>query len=598
MSTKLRALLALIAVVMMSIGVVDTATASGGGNNGTIKIHEQGTPAGTESNDPKVCVFNIEGSGFDSGQTGHLMFNIQGGDQPVGEDAGPYAWGPADQNGRFDSQYFNLKPGHYKATLYGKMLPGGQLDDVKAKSKVFKVECAPPPDACPDLNGDQPMGTDCDQPASKVTYSEWADGDKSCESKIVAQTRTKTATPYKWDGSDWVLDTVNATSTTETQTRPMTSEELKKCEGTPPPDDSCPSLTGSIKTTLPDGSAVNGNIYTQKSDVYVYGSQLGNVTTVYIRVTDPSGSVVLSAVKQVTVTNGSFGPVQLPTFGDTPNNGGEYKVWVSTTSNFESKCTKFDNFKVKGEEPPPDYVVTATPNQGSCDVRTPVSTVTTNFASSIGYRLLGGVTLFVYTEVPAGTYGLTLPGLLPGGLVSYEVVVTPLDDSAEPIVKGPFGFTVPKDCDEVPPCTKFQDEDAAQPCYVTRGPDKRTETDKRSGCKLGGTETITTVYTTTWEFNETTQQWGSSEEGISSASFEPFTAAQQAACHKNPNIADDDDSDPLTFVPPNTGGGTWPSDFGPSDDATSATRGKLLMLLGGALLIAAWLAPRRRRAIA
>jgi hypothetical protein len=323
-----------------------------------------------------------------------------------------------------------------------------------------------------------------------VAYAEWVDGDGSCESKTVTQTRTKTVTPYKWDGSDWVLDTANATSTTETQTRPMTPEELEKCEGTPPPDDSCPGLTGSVKTTLADGSVVNGNIYQDKSDVYVYGDQLQDVTTVYIRVTDPSGSTVLSETKQVSVTDGSFGPVQLPAFGDSPNNGDEYKVWVSSSPDFEQQCTKFDNFKVKGDEPPPApegmstfsvdcesleikaptgvkpedaeyqyyldgqdievgshelapgdyiltlevngtqvdsdaitvaecepppiYVVTVVPNQGNCDVRTPVAQVTTGFASSIGYRLTGETTKFVYTEVPAGTNTQTLTRVNPG----------------------------------------------------------------------------------------------------------------------------------------------------------------------------------------
>lgn len=596
MSIKLRALLALIAAVLMASGsglMAGSASATGG-NNGTIKIHEQGTPSGTESNDPKVCVFNVEGYGFDAGQTGYLYFDVQGSDGPTGTSAGPFNFGPANDNGYYETQNFSLDPGHYKGTLYGK--PG--RDDEKAKSKVFKVECAPlPVDVCPSLSGDQPEGTNCDQPATKVTYTEWADGDKSCESKTVTQTRTKTMTPYKWDGSAWVPDAANATSTTETQTRPMTVEELKKCEGTPPPDDSCPSLTGSIKTTLADGSVVDGNIYIQKTDVYVSGNQLGDVTTVYIRVTDPSGTTVLSAVKQVSVANGSFGPVQLPTFGDTPNKGNEYKVWVSTTVDFEQGCTKFDNFKVKGEEPPPNYAVRATPNQGSCDVRTPEATVVTNFASSIGYRLVDGVTLFVFNEVPAGTYLLTLPGLVPGGVIDYEVVVTPLDDAAEPIVKGPFGFSVPKGCDEEPPCTKFQDNDAAQPCYIERQPDVRTKTAERSNCKLGGTQTTTTVFTTTWEFNEATQKWESSEKGTSSVSFEPFTTTQQAACHKNPHNADDV-GNPSSFVPPHTGGGTWPSDFGSSDDsAVSGTLGKLLVLLGGALLLVTLLAPRRRRAI-
>lgn len=114
------------------------------GNKGTLKIHEQGTPSGTESNDPKVCTFNLEGYQFAPGQTGYVMFDVQGGDGPTGTSAGPYNVGPANGDGYFETQYFNLSPGHYKATLYGKQLPSGQLDDEKAKSKVFKVACDTP----------------------------------------------------------------------------------------------------------------------------------------------------------------------------------------------------------------------------------------------------------------------------------------------------------------------------------------------------------------------------------------------------------------------------------------------------------------------
>lgn len=42
----------------------------------------------------------------------------------------------------YATQYFSLANGQYKATLYGKQLPNGTLEDEKAKSKVFKVECA------------------------------------------------------------------------------------------------------------------------------------------------------------------------------------------------------------------------------------------------------------------------------------------------------------------------------------------------------------------------------------------------------------------------------------------------------------------------
>ncbi|MEX2011079.1 MAG: hypothetical protein WEF51_02455 [Chloroflexota bacterium] len=123
------------------------ALATGGppGNNGTIKIHEQGTPAGTESNDPKVCVFNVEGYGFDVGQRGYLMFTVQGGDSPTGTNSGPHNFGPttasAEHRSYYETRYFTLKPGHYKATLYGKKGDTINLKDVKAKSKVFKVRC-------------------------------------------------------------------------------------------------------------------------------------------------------------------------------------------------------------------------------------------------------------------------------------------------------------------------------------------------------------------------------------------------------------------------------------------------------------------------
>ena len=107
------------------------------GNNGTLKIHELGTPDGTPNTDPKVCTFNVEAFNLDAGQIGYLAFEVQGGDAPQGVGAGPIAFGPADANGFYASEYFSLAAGHYKATLYGK----ADLTDVKAKSKVFKVTC-------------------------------------------------------------------------------------------------------------------------------------------------------------------------------------------------------------------------------------------------------------------------------------------------------------------------------------------------------------------------------------------------------------------------------------------------------------------------
>jgi hypothetical protein len=126
-----------------AIWLIAATSALAGGNNGTLKIHEFGTPEGSVNNDPKVCLFNVEGFFLDPGQAGYLVFSVQGGDAPQGTGSGPFAFGPADASGYFASEYFGLAAGHYKATLYGKSGPDGgiNLADVKAKSKVFKVTC-------------------------------------------------------------------------------------------------------------------------------------------------------------------------------------------------------------------------------------------------------------------------------------------------------------------------------------------------------------------------------------------------------------------------------------------------------------------------
>lgn len=170
-------------------------------------------------------------------------------------------------------------------------------------------------------------------------------------------------------------------------------------------------ISGAIYTSLESGTSVNANLYEAKEDVYLNGgpqnanaaglpfnSPAGEVY--YYQVTNPSGSVLLSTdaaeCRQVLVApsavsgkgvisgpagscphaagsynaaNGST-PVQLVPYGDTPNNGGEYKVWLirktPTTSvaedgihlNFVNSDTKTDNFKVREdddneENPPP-----------------------------------------------------------------------------------------------------------------------------------------------------------------------------------------------------------------------------------------------------
>lgn len=170
--------------------------------------------------------------------------------------------------------------------------------------------------------------------------------------------------------------------------------------------------TGAIFTTLPDGSAVNFNIYDSKDDVYLDGGPgiqapqtaagLDDGTYVF-QVTDPSGKTLLSQdearCRQFTVSNGVIDgvvvtgcehvtgvdvdhgavTVQLMPYADTPNNGGVYKVWVTFVEDFIAGCealgvangldavdcgqrggnrhgfvpshSKTDNFKVGDEDP-------------------------------------------------------------------------------------------------------------------------------------------------------------------------------------------------------------------------------------------------------
>jgi len=130
--------------------------------------------------------------------------------------------------------------------------------------------------------------------------------------------------------------------------------------------------SGAIFTTVADGSEVNYNIYQAKEDVYLDGGPgpgapqhaAGLDDGIYVfQVTDPSGKVLLSTdpveCRQFTISDGiivSTAPstcphttgvdvdhgaltVQLMPFNDTPNNGGEYKVWVTLRANTCARTT-------------------------------------------------------------------------------------------------------------------------------------------------------------------------------------------------------------------------------------------------------------------
>jgi hypothetical protein len=146
-------------------------------------------------------------------------------------------------------------------------------------------------------------------------------------------------------------------------------------------------LPGAIFTTDAGCSGVDLNIYTDKAAVFLDGGpqKAGSANlpdgSYYVQVTDPSGVTVLGTSvglpvgsgpgsdKPYVVTNTISNCFELFTavanngiqgFADTPNPGGEYKVWVSDDPNFTNSSTKTDNFKVNpsggGTPPPPTSI--------------------------------------------------------------------------------------------------------------------------------------------------------------------------------------------------------------------------------------------------
>jgi cysteine-rich repeat protein len=165
------------------------------------------------------------------------------------------------------------------------------------------------------------------------------------------------------------------------------------------------ALTGGIFTTDRDGNRVNQNIFEHKEDVYLDGgpgdgAPPGSGTLpegdYYFQVTDPSGHTLLSTddlscrsfhISEDGVIDEAYAgadgcmhatgvdqdhaelgaiTIQLMPYADTPNPGGEYKVWVTAVGDYDAggggshgflpQHSKTDNFKVltPDEEPMPD----------------------------------------------------------------------------------------------------------------------------------------------------------------------------------------------------------------------------------------------------
>ena len=177
-------------------------------------------------------------------------------------------------------------------------------------------------------------------------------------------------------------------------------------------------LSGAIFTTTADGSRVNANIYTAKEDVYLDGGP-GNgapakaaglpAGSYYFQVTNPNGRVLLSTdditCRRFLVSSDGViirpeGPcphmtgidqdhpelgaitIQLFPYDDTPNPGGEYKVWITPidkydpsyerTNGFIPRYSKTDNFKVRVPQitppPPPPFCGDGNVDEGEqCD---------------------------------------------------------------------------------------------------------------------------------------------------------------------------------------------------------------------------------------
>ncbi len=130
-----------------------------------------------------------------------------------------------------------------------------------------------------------------------------------------------------------------------------------------------PPVKGAIFTTDSSCTAVNLNHYASKADVYLNGGPKHPGAAglpdgyYYVKITAPNGQLLGTSVgsgndQPIHVTNGEFDQCyQLYTilirasdgtqgYDDTPNNGGEYKAWVSNEPTFANNSSKTDNFKV------------------------------------------------------------------------------------------------------------------------------------------------------------------------------------------------------------------------------------------------------------
>lgn len=245
------------------------------------------------------------------------------------------------------------------------------------------------------------------------------------------------------------------------------------------------AVSGAIFTTLSDGSQVNANIYSAKCDalgVYLDGGPGPNAPQgaaglpdgdYYYQVTDPSGKTLLSTdpqkYRRFTVTGGIITArvapqaagdhqtgtdvdhgaltIELCPFLDSPNNGGEYKVWVTPVGSFAGNVelvdngynpgffhgfipaySKTDNFKVKVKKSACLTIIKFEDNgDGKYTVGEPLLNWPVHVYDAQGIEVRGAV----WTGAPGTPYPtLRICALPPGDYTVTEEPYNPLDPAS------------------------------------------------------------------------------------------------------------------------------------------------------------------------
>jgi LPXTG-motif cell wall-anchored protein len=88
-----------------------------------------------------------------------------------------------------------------------------------------------PPDACPDLPGDQAPGTDCTQPGDEMEVR-WLHGAPDCTTHTVTNIKQARSRSYGWDGSAWTPGPWSEWKTVTTEKIPTGPEQCPATEVT------------------------------------------------------------------------------------------------------------------------------------------------------------------------------------------------------------------------------------------------------------------------------------------------------------------------------------------------------------------------------